>query len=189
MNDSAIVDLFFARDEGAISECDKKYGAPLLIFGNRITNDPHVSDEALSDTYMSAWQTVPPKDPRDYLFAFLSKLMRTRCIDALRKKTREKRGGGLVLIESELCDTAPAADRADSEADYNELVRLIGEYLKTEREDARHIFVLRYFYMYDVKDIAKRLIVTEGKVKTSLMRSRERLRAFLALYGWGGDLR
>ena len=74
MTDRMIVDLFFNRDEGAIRECDAKYGPPLRSFGNRITNDHGTTEECLDDTYMSAWSTIPPKDPGNYLFAFLSKL-------------------------------------------------------------------------------------------------------------------
>jgi RNA polymerase sigma-70 factor (ECF subfamily) len=188
MTDRMIVDLFFSRDESAIRECDTKYGPPLRSFGNRITNDTGITEECLDDTYMSAWSTIPPKDPGNYLFAFLSKLMRGKCVDSLRKKTREKRGGNASEISAELCDGLPSDDNTEQPAIASELARLIEKFLAGERDEVRHIFVLRYFYMYEVRDIAKRLFITEGKVKTVLKRSRDKLRTFLSLYGYGGDI-
>ena len=188
MTDGMIVDLFFDRNELAISECDTKYGTPLRSFGNRITNDEHTTEECVNDTYMSAWLSVPPKDPRDYLFAYLCRLMRGKCVDHLRAKTSEKRGGGMTMLCDELCESASAPESADSEAIAGELARLIESFLRNEREQVRHIFILRYFYMYEVKDIASRLLITEGKTKTVLKRTRDKLKAFLSLYGWGGEL-
>jgi RNA polymerase sigma-70 factor (ECF subfamily) len=114
--------------------------------------------------------------------------MRGKCVDSLRKKTREKRGGNASEISAELCDGLPSDDNTEQPAIASELARLIEKFLAGERDEVRHIFVLRYFYMYEVRDIAKRLFITEGKVKTVLKRSRDKLRTFLSLYGYGGDI-
>ncbi len=184
MNDHAIVDLFLERNEDAIVHCDNKYGSKLRAFGNRITNDAEATEECVDDTYMRAWQSIPPTDPRSYLFAFLSKIMRTRCIDSLRNKTREKRGNAVTVLSDELTAAAPDPQRADCAAIKNELSALIEKFLLTQKEETRHVFVLRYFYMESVEDIAKRLYITEGKVKTVLKRTRDKMKLYLELYGY-----
>ena len=191
MNDSEIVDLFLIKNESAITESDKKYGIPLRSLGNRITNDTDSTEECIDDTYMSAWQSIPPSEPRSYLFAFLCKIMRAKCIDLLRAKTREKRGGGLTVLSGELEEYARDTASTDGEAIKNELTLLIERFLLKQKDEARFIFVLRYFYLEEVKSIAKRLLITEGKVKTVLKRTRDKLRLYLELYGYriglGGD--
>ena len=184
MNDSEIVDLFFIRNEDAIGECDKKYGIPLRSLGNRITNDSGTTEECIDDTYMGAWQTIPPCEPRSYLFAFLSKIMRTRCIDSLRTKTREKRGSSVTVLSDELVGAAGSPLTADGEAMKNELTSLIEKFLLSQKDEARYIFVLRYFYMEEIRSIAIRLFITEGKVKTVLKRQRDKLRIYLRLHGY-----
>ena len=191
MNDDEIVDLFIVRNEAAIGECDKKYGIPLRSLGNRITNDTGTTEECIDDTYMGAWQTIPPSEPRGFLFTYLAKIMRGKCIDHLRAKTRIKRGSTVTVLSDELAEAAKSEALADSAAIKNELVALIEKFLLSQKDEARYIFVLRYFYMEEIRGIASRLYITEGKVKTVLKRLRDKLRLFLQLYGYtvgGGDV-
>ena len=184
MTDFEIIDLFFERDERGIYECDLKYGRPLRSLGRRIANDDGVCEECANDTYMRTWQTVPPKDPRNYLFAFLSKIMRAFCIDRVREMTREKRDSSLTVLAGELCESIPDSSSSDSGAISGELSGIIERFLSNLKTEQRHIFVLRYFYMEDIAAIAKRLMLTEGKVKTVLKRARDKLRLYLAEYGY-----
>lgn len=184
MTDSAIVDLFFARDEEAIRLCDEKYGPPLRSFGRRLTSDEGITEECVDDTYLKTWNTVPPKDPRDYLFAFLSKIMRHRCIDRIRSIDREKRGAAITSLSSELTEAAPSGDSSDSVALSNELSALISDFLGGVKNEWREIFVMRYFYMEEISSIARHLDMTEGKVKTVLKRTRDALRLHLEGFGY-----
>ena len=184
MNDSEIVDLFLIKNENAIKECDQRYGTPLRSLGNRITCDVTATEECIDDTYMSAWQVIPPSDPRGYLFAFLCKIMRGKCIDVQRKRSREKRGNAITVLSDELSENARSDISTESEAMKNELTSLIEKFLLLQKEEARFIFVLRYFYMEEVKYISKRLLITEGKVKTVLKRTRDKLRLYLEAYGY-----
>lgn len=184
MTDGAIIDLFFERNENAIVKCDEKYGAPLRSFGKRITADIHIAEECLDDTYMKTWNTVPPKDPRNYLFAFLSKIMRNTCLDRLRKLSRDKRGADITVLSTELNEAAPGGNRTDELAIENELSVLISKFVRALKEETKSIFILRYFYMEELSVIAKRLAITEGKVKTVLKRTRDALKEFLEGYGY-----
>jgi RNA polymerase sigma-70 factor (ECF subfamily) len=184
MTDAAIIELFFERNENAILFCDEKYGARLRSFGKRMTADSEITEECVDDTYVKTWNTVPPKDPRDYLFAFLSKIMRHRCIDRIRSIDREKRGAAITSLSSELTEAAPSGDSSDSVALRNELSALISDFLGGVKNEWREIFVMRYFYMEEISSIARHLDMTEGKVKTVLKRTRDALRLHLEGFGY-----
>ena len=91
MEDSSIVDLYLARDERAICETDGKYGKKLYSISRRITENGADAEECVSDTYLDAWNRIPPHEPRAYLFAFLARIVRAASIDLCRKNTRQKR--------------------------------------------------------------------------------------------------
>lgn len=184
MTDGYIVDLFLARNEDAIGLCDKKYGRSLRSFGTRITLDEGSAEECVNDTYLSAWNTIPPKEPKSYLFAFLSKILRNKCLDRVKSAFREKRRADLTALSTELCEAVPDSERTDTVAIGNELSELIEKFLKALPEQTKSIFVLRYFYMEDLSSVAKRLAISEGKVKTVLHRTREKLKSYLENYGY-----
>jgi RNA polymerase sigma-70 factor (ECF subfamily) len=186
LTDNEIVELFLARRESAIRETDTKYGSRLKRFGERITEDSHTAEECVDDTYLKAWQTIPPKEPRSYLFAFLSKILRNVCLDRLRTDGRIKRGGSVTVLSDELTEAAPSGESADSEVMRAELAMLITRFLTGIKEEQRQIFVMRYFYMESVEEISKKLKITEGKVKTVLKRARDKLKLFLEVYGYLG---
>ena len=186
LTDNEIVELYLARCESAISATDTKYGGRLRRFGDRITSDSHTTEECVDDTYLKAWQTIPPKEPRTYLFAFLSKILRNVCLDRLRCDGRIKRGSSVTVFSDELTEAAPSAVNADSEVMRAELSMLITKFLTSVKDEQRQIFVMRYFYMESVETIAKKLFITEGKVKTVLKRMRDKLKLFLEVYGYLG---
>lgn len=188
VTDNEIIDLYLARSEAAISATDTKYGMNLRRLGTRITSDTHTSDECVNDTYMKAWSSIPPSEPRNYFLTFLSKILRNLCLDRLRTDSRLKRGSAVTVLSDELCDAAPSSERADSDVMRAELSMLISRFLYGIKEEHRQIFIMRYFYMEDVKVIARKLLMTEGKVKTVLKRTRDKLKLYLEVYGYlGGD--
>lgn len=184
LTDEKIVELFFERNESAIANCELKYGRSLRAFGTRITNDLYIAEECTNDTYMKTWETVPPTDPRSYLFAYLSKIMRNLCFDRIRRANRKKRGASVTVLSNELTEAAPEKNGADAEAIRSELSVLIEKFVAKLPEETRSIFVLRYFYMEDLHTISKKLSVTQGKVKTVLKRTRDKLKLHLEVYGY-----
>lgn len=184
LTNEKIVELFFERNESAIANCELKYGRSLRAFGTRITNDVYIAEECTNDTYMRTWETVPPIDPRRYLFAYLSKIMRNLCFDRIRRATRKKRGASITVLSNELTEAAPEKDGADADAIRSELSVLIEKFVAKLPEETRNIFVLRYFYMEDLHTISKKLSITQGKVKTVLKRTRDKLKLHLEMYGY-----
>ncbi|MBR3045090.1 MAG: sigma-70 family RNA polymerase sigma factor [Oscillospiraceae bacterium] len=179
MEDEEIIALYFARDEKAIAETDRKYGTRCRRLGIRILGNPQDAEECCNDVWLKAWNTIPPQKPA-FFSAYLVKLMRNAALNLYEKLHAEKRGGtqtAVLLDELEDCLAAPDDIEAQiSEAETGELLR---RYLKNVSEEARNIFILRYVYMMPVKDIAEKYEIGVSKVKVSLHRTRKGLREFL----------
>ena len=184
MEDEKILELFWQRDQQALLETQYRYDAYLTKVAMNVLGDPEDSRECVNDTYLAAWDAIPPHRPQN-LCAFLSKLTRRISIDLLRRNKSQKRGGGEYdLALSELDQCLPGGNTTEEIADGNALSRAIGDFLKTRTENARTAFVCRYFYMDSVKEAARACGLTESNTKVLLHRTRQALREFLEKEGY-----
>ncbi len=183
MNDCDIVELYFERSEHAIDETAKKYGRYLTKIAYNILYDELDSEESVNDTYLAAWNSIPPHKP-SVLSAFLSKLTRRISIDKLRMKGRKKRGASeYVLSLDELSDIVSDSS-PEKEIDTKQLAACISDFLRTQPIETRAAFVSRYYYLDSTKEAAKMLGMSEGKLKSLLHRTRRALRDHLAKEGF-----
>jgi len=182
-SDDWIVELFFARDEQAISATTEKYGALCRSVARNVLGDEGEAEECANDAYKAAWDTIPPHTP-EKLGAYVARLARNIALKRLREKRAVKRGGGEAEIAlHELAGAIPSGDAVDDGLAALELRSAIDAFLATLSSEARSIFILRYWHFESVRGIARRLGCTEGKVKVSLSRSREKLRSLLEKEG------
>ncbi len=178
MEDGRIVDLYLERNEEAIEETRKKYGRRLFVFSKRITGNTEDAEECENDSYLRCWNSIPPKEPRDYFQAFLYRIIRNLSIDRVRRSKKEGASLSFDELAEELSD-AVSDDFTARLADEQCFAGLMNAFLKREEVRARKIFVKRYFYFESVKEIAAELGVTESLVKTTLFRMRNRFREVL----------
>ena len=183
MEDGRIIDLYWAREETAIAETDKKYGNYCRSLSMRILNSREDSEECVNDTWLRAWDSMPPGRP-SCLCAFLGKITRNLSISRWRKNHAGKRGSGeMQLVLTELEDCIPSVGSVEEELEGKELAASIDRFLKSLGEESRNIFVRRYFYLDSVREVADRFGVSESKVKSLLFRLRNRLREHLEKEG------
>lgn len=184
MEDQKIIDLFEKRDQSALDALSEKYGAYCSKISHNILRDSCDSEENVNDTYMQVWNSIPPQKPHN-LMAFLGRLSRNLALNKLKAKNAEKRNpaGGLVSL-SELEECTPTGLSVENEADIKDLSRHISDFLYTQKEDARNVFIRRYFYCDSVEDISKRFSFSTSKVKSMLMRTREKLKLYLLKEGY-----
>jgi RNA polymerase sigma-70 factor (ECF subfamily) len=178
VEDSAIIDLYFARSESAISETQTKYGRMLMSVSMRILRNTEDADEAVSDTYMKTWNSIPPTRPNVFS-AFLTKIVRNVSLDKLDSMNAAKRGAGEIPAVLDELEECIADSRIPVPGEGMELREILNSFLEKEKPEARKIFVRRYFFGSEVKEIAEIYGIGESKVKMSLARSRERLKACL----------
>ncbi len=178
MDDKRIVALFFERDESAIHETDRKYRPYLTRIARNILCDREDEEECVSDTYLRAWNAIPPHDPQ-HLSTFLGKITRRLALDRFTARTAEKRGGGTVpLLLEEFRDCLP--DQAsDTVTDTLVLRDALNRFLRGLSAEHRRMFVCRYWYADSVRDIARQHNSSESRVKMILLRTRRDLKHFL----------
>lgn len=179
MDDATIIDLFWARDEGAIPAAQDKYGAYCRTIALGILADARDADECVNDALLRLWGAIPPERPRN-LRAFLGRITRNLAINTLRDASRQKRGGGeaeLALDELSACaDVSPSPERRAEDA---EVTACIDRWLASLPRDHRVAFVRRYWYLDSVPALAARMGWTRSKTASLLMRLRASLREAL----------
>lgn len=187
MTDHQIVELYFQRSERALKETAAQYGQFFYRISYNILSNHEDAEECVSDTYLAAWQTIPPTRPQR-LGVFLSKITRRLSIDRWRRNTAAKRGGSQLTLAIEELDFC-LASQEDVEEHYlqKELTGMLQSFLSGLPETERNVFLCRYWYMDSIRDIATEFGFTQGKVKTMLMRTRNKLRVYLEKKG-GYDL-
>ena len=184
IKDEKIIELFLKRDETAVSCVSEKYGAYCTAVAGRILADRSDVEECVNDTWLGAWNSIPPHIP-EVLRTFLGKITRNLSLKRLRENTAEKRGGsGADLVLDELAEITAGTDRAESGAEAAELAESINAYLAGLGAEQRKIFVMRYWYFEPVAEIADRLGLKESKVKMTLKRTRDGLKGKLKEEGY-----
>lgn len=179
MEDEKIIALYWDRSETAISETDRKYGKYCYSIAYNILTNNEDAEESVSDTFLAAWNTIPPKHP-SVLAAFLGKLTRHISIDRWRMRNRQKRGGGeIVLALEELKECIPDRDTVETALEQKRLVMVFNGFLEHLTETERRVFLCRYWYMDPISRIAGRCGFSESKVTSMLYRTRNKLRMVL----------
>lgn len=184
MDDDQIVELYWARSESAIEETAAKYGGYCHSIAYNILYDKEDAEECVNDTYLDAWNTMPPHKP-SILSTFLGKITRRISIDRFRRGHADKRGGGeMALVLDELEDCVSDSSDAEIAIEQAETARLIREFLGTLPLTECRVFLRRYWYMDSIADIASDYDFTESKTSSMLHRIRKKLRAKLESEGY-----
>lgn len=184
MEDEQILDLYFARDERAVAETDRKYGGYCFSLANTILHDDQDAEETVSDTYLKVWNVIPPERPGVFKM-FLAKITRNLAFSRWRSYTAEKRGGGemaLVLEELEECIAAPGG--VEDRVNARELARAIRTFLDTLSAREQDIFLRRYFFVEESSVIAERYGMKTATVLRTLSRIRMKLKKHLTQEGY-----
>ena len=179
MEDAAIVALYWARDEQALTETAAKFGAYCRKIADNILHSAHDAEECENDTWLAAWNSMPDNRPAR-LAPYLGRITRNLALDRSEAARTQKRGGGqaaLVLEELEECVAAPGGVEEDFDA--AETGRQISGFLRELPEETRRVFLRRYWYCDSTADIAARLGISEAKVRVTLHRTRKKLAAYL----------
>ena len=178
--DQKIIALYWERSDAAVEETQKKYEKYCYSVAYRILKSEQDAEECVNDTYLRAWESIPPHRPEN-LVGFLGKLTRGLAINRLRERLRLKRGGGeSEAVLEELAACIPDADEhPDRWNDTLALRQAMQTFLEEQPTVSRRIFVQRYFYLCPIAEIARQLGMGESRVKMQLMRMRNALRARL----------
>ena len=183
MEDAQIIELYWQRNQSAIEETAGKYGPFLRDVSWNILRSYPDAEECVNDTYLRTWNAIPPARPTAFC-AWLGRIARNLSLDRWKQSQAEKRGGGATeLLLGELDQCVPAPNGTEQAMEDRELAALISRFLRRLPTDSRVMFLRRYWYGEDLADIARKLGCGQGKVKSSLFRTRKALRAYLEKEG------
>lgn len=184
MEDKKIVDLYWDRNEKAISCTEEKYGPYLFKIAYNILADQEDSKESVNDTYLKAWNSIPPARP-NILSTYLGKITRNVSIDIFRMKHRQKRvQSEYALSLSELSDCISGGNQTEEIVDVHMLSEALNSYIRTLPVQVRNVFIGRYYFMDSLKDIGAYYGMSIPKVKSMLFRTRQGLKEYLREEGF-----
>ena len=178
MEDNQIIELYFSRDESALTETATKYGAFCLCIAMNVVNVREDAEECVNDTYHTAWNQIPPTKP-DSFKAFLGRIVRNFAISKYRAMHAKKRFNGLEVMLSELEDCIPSTKSVEQEIEAKELSEYINIWLEGLKAEDRALFVRRYWYGDEVHELAKKCGVSGTQMTQRMLRLRRKLKAFL----------
>ena len=170
MDDSKIIELFFARNEDAIKHTEDTYGRRLFHLADNIVRNDQDAEESVSDTYMKAWDTIPPQRP-EHFFGYIAKICRNFALKKIDWQKAKKRNAEVVTLTQEM------------EADARELGRVLDAFLRTLTPENQMVFLRRYWYVDTIAEIAARYGISESAVQMRLNRTRSKLAMYLAKEG------
>ena len=178
MNDNEIIELYWARDERAISETDSKYGKFCRNLAMNILAVREDTEECVSDTYHKVWNVIPPQRPERFR-AWLGRIVRNIALNLWNRNHAEKRYSGMETMLSELEDCVPARDNVEEEIDSKELGQAISRWLGTLTDEDRRLFILRYWNGIPLKTLAEQHGIGADKLAQKMLRLRRSLKAAL----------
>lgn len=182
MEDREIIDLYFARDEQAIAQTETKYGRICMSIAGNTLHSREDSEECVNDTYLTAWNLIPPERPRKFP-AYLAKIVRNLSLKYLERSQARKRSPEPTLSFEELSFILPD-ERISDIMEEQQLGWIISDFLRTEKEEARRVFLRKYWFFDSISEIAQRYGYSENKVKSMLLRTRNRMREYLRKEGF-----
>ena len=178
MDDKEIIDLYWARDEGAIRETAMKYGRLCARIAGNILAIKEDCEECVNDTYFAVWNAIPDKRPNKFL-AFIGKITRNLALKKYEYVAAAKRNPSAVTSLDELGECVSGRESVESEIENRQIESAIDAFLWQQDEGKRNIFIRRYWYFESIENICKNTGFSQSKVKSMLFEMRRKLRSYL----------
>lgn len=183
MEDSEIIGLYWQRSEEAVKATAEKFGNYCAAIANRVLNDPEDAKECVNDTWLSAWNSIPPQKP-ERLSVYLGRLTRNLSLNRAKAAAAEKRGGGQrELVLSELEECVPDPRGVEEAVEERELTAALDRFLRAQSAPRRNIFIRRYWYLVPIRELAATSGMSENAMTSLLFRMRGKLKRFLEQEG------
>lgn len=183
MDDSSIIELFFNRDERAISEVKSKYGSVFAKTAAGLLNQKEDSEECINSALLALWNQIPPDRPNN-LCAYACKIIKRKSINKLKHSLADKRNAGLTVSLTELEECFAKCEALEEAVSINALTKAINSFLRSQDEINRNIFIRRYWFNDSVSEIAMFYNLKESNVATRLFRTRKKLKEYLVKEGY-----
>lgn len=184
MEDHEIVVLYQKKEEQAIKETSQKYGRRLHSIAKHILENECDAEECENDTYYEAWNLIPPHDPSAYLFAFLARIIRHKSLNLCKHNNTKKRSANVVELTKEMEECIANPTDEPCKIPEETLAVAINTFLRSLGDESRNVFLRRYYFADEVREIGERFGMSDSKVKSMLFRTRNKLKVYLIKEGY-----
>ena len=182
MEDKEIIELYWARNERAITETSSKYGRLCFYIANNILANHQDSEECVNDTYLGLWNAIPRQRPTRFS-VFVSRIARNLALKKYEYLSAAKRNPEAVCSFEELSDCVSGSAYVETELENKRIEQVIDSFLWRQGEEKRNIFISRYWYFESIGSICKRTGFSQSKVKSMLFDLRQKLKKCLESEG------
>ena len=182
MEDSKIIELYFARSEDAIAETDRKYGKLCRYVAMNILHNNEDSEECVNDTYFGTWNAIPPQKPKRFS-AFISRITRNLALKKYEYVSAAKRNPEVLVSLTELEDCVSGQDYVEVELENKRIEKVISNFLWQQDIKKRTVFIRRYWYFEPIDSICKHCGISQSKATSMLYHTRQKLRQYLESEG------
>jgi len=182
LDDSKIIELYFERSEKAIEETQAKYDKLCVCIANNILNNEEDAKECCNDTYLKVWNTIPPLRPAS-LYAYISKVVRNTALHKYEYYHAQKRNNEFDMLLSELEECFNTSDNIEVIIDNSVISNAISEFLYSIKNEARNIFIQRYYYSESIRNLCNHYGMSKSKIESMLHRTRIKLKEYLEKEG------
>ena len=183
MEDGEIVELYWRRDESAVSETEEKYGGLCRSVALSILGKPEDAEECVNDALHQAWTAIPPQRP-DRLGAWLGKVTRNLALNAWKRDRTRKRQGGMTALLDELAECVPGPVTVERELERKELAAAIDSWLRGRSKEDRTLFLRRYWYGVELQELAAERGMSPNRLAQKMLRLRRSLKQTLEKEGY-----
>ena len=173
MTDEQLIEAIADGDEQALADLYDRLGGVAYRLALRVLRDSALAEDAVQDAFLSAWRTAVSFDARrGSASTWLLTLVHRRAVDLVRKEDR-RRGGPL--------DDAPvpSGDATDETAEVRDQRRRVQAALAQLSADQREALELAYYGGLTQTELAERLGLPLGTVKSRMFAGLARLRDLL----------
>ncbi len=183
MDDKQLVELFFRRDENALSAARDKYGAYCRYIASNILPDESDCEECVQDTLTAAWNSIPPQSPKS-LKAYLARITRNNALNRIKRQAAQRRGGDARQLALDELRECALPETPETQLEAKLLKELIDCFLQTMSKKQRTVFIKRYWYLCSPEKIASECAMSVSAVNTMLSRTRKQLKKYLTEKGF-----
>lgn len=182
LEDNKIIELFFARSEKAIAAVQEKYGKACFKVAFGILNNYEDSEECVNDSYLGAWNSIPPKKPNP-LMSYILRLVRNCALNRFDYNSAKKRAGSYAVCLDEIGYKIEADETPETSFEMKQLTAYINEFLESISKANRILFIRRYWFMDTYEEISEMTGIKTSTLKVRIMRIRNELKEFLSVKG------
>ena len=177
--DEALLALAAHEDEGALAELYDRYGRPAYGLALRIVRDPALAEDAVQEAFLTLWRTAKSfRSDRAKPSTWILTLVHRRAVDVVRREERRRTAPLETSEEPEAHGPA-----TDEEIELTDRRRIVQEALRQLPDDQREALELAYYGGLTQSELAERLSVPLGTIKSRMFTGLRRLRDLLAEAG------